>query len=215
MSTSRVCESYDNLPYINKKVYNFICESGMTHLEFANRIGMTQQSISRLFRQKEDGSFPKVTKQIRECMTQAFNLPIDWFVAEVEDNPDDAPKGTDMKSTSVRMQYLKDYLINTGRITSLFDLSRKMKVARGFLPLLFDGRMQVTSDFVNSLNSTFDNIFNASWILTGEGKMLSEVDDSQLIIKKLKTEIEDLRKQLQEAAMEIIKLNGEIRALKG
>lgn len=209
---NQLCEDYDNLPYITKKIYNFIVESGLTQKEFAEKIGMTQQSICRLFKFNEKTqAYPKVTKQMRDGMMKAYNLPLDWFVADGDVNTDDAPKGESRKSQLARLQYVKDYLINTGRITSLFDLSNKMGIAREYPPLIFDGRMDITIDFLNSLNETFGFIFDINWVMKGEGDMLAKKDDKDGIIASLKAQIAELTKQLNDAAIEIIKLNTELR----
>lgn len=215
VATSRIPDNYESFPYITQKVYNFICECGLSHNEFAKKINMAQQSISRLFRAKEDGSYPTISATMRENMIRAFNLPLDWFIVDSKANPDDAPVGTNRKAVSARMQYVKEYLISTGRITSIYNLSVKMKVTREFIPMVFDGRMEVTLDFLNALNETFGYIFDIQWILTGEGRMLSETDDSHKIIQQLKDEVEELKKQLTAASMEIIRLNQELRELKG
>ena len=77
-----------------------------------------------------------------------------------------------------------------------------------------DGRIEVGLDFLNELNKSFNYIFDVNWILTGEGDMLAQKDDRNEIIKRLMEENAALKAKLQEAAMEIINLNSEIRSLK-
>ncbi len=212
---NQLYKGYADMPPINRKVYNFIIESGLTQKEFADRIGMTQQNIGRLFKIfPRTGQYPKVTKKIREGMMRAFNLPTDWFIEDENVNVDDAPKGTDNKSKLARLNYVIDYLIRTGRTTSISSLPDVVNVSRNYISFIMDGRIEVELDFLNELNKSFNYIFDVNWILTGDGNMLAKKDDSSEIIKKLMEENASLKAKLHEAAMEIINLNSEIRALK-
>lgn len=208
-------KGYNDMPPINRKVYNFIIESGLTQKDFAERIGMTQQNIGRLFKvYSGTGQYPKITKNIREGMMKAFNLPADWFIEDENVNVEDAPKGTDNKSRLARFNYVTDYLIRTGRTTSISALPEVVNVSRNYISFVMDGRIELGLDFLNELNKAFDYIFNINWVLTGEGDMLAKKDDRYEIIKKLREENAALNAKLQEAAMEIINLNSEIRSLK-
>ena len=212
---NQLYDGYADMPPINRKVYNFIIESELSQREFADRIGMCQQNIGRLFRiYPPTGEYPKITKKIREGMMKAFNLPTDWFIEDEDVKVDDAPKGTDNKSKLARLNYVIDYLIRTGRTTSISALSDSVNVSRNYISFTLDGKIEVGLDFLNELNKSFNYIFDVNWILTGEGDMLAKKDDRSEIIKKLMEENAALKAKLQEAAMEIINLNSEIRALK-
>lgn len=212
---SQLYKGYNEMPPINRKVYNFMIESGLTQKEFADRIGMTQQNIGRLFRvYSGTGQYPKITKNIREGMMKAFNLPADWFIEDENIKVEDAPKGTDNKSRLARFNYVIEYLIRTGRTTSISSLPDVVNVSRNYISLVMDGRIELGLDFLNELNKAFDYIFDINWVLTGEGDMLAKKDDRNEIIKKLMEENAALKAKLQEAAMEIINLNSEIRSLK-
>lgn len=206
---------YGDMPAINRKVYNFIIDSELTQKEFADKIGMTQQNIGRLFKiYSGTGQYPKITKNIREGMMKAFNLPKEWFIEEENVRVDNAPKGTDNKSKSARFNYVVEYLIRTGRITSASSLSEEINVSRQYISFIMDGRIEVSLDFLNELNKSFNYIFNVNWILNGEGDMIVKKEDKDDIIKKLMEENAALKSKLSEAAMEIINLNSELRGLK-
>lgn len=212
---NQLYKGYADMPPVNRKVYNFIIESGLTQKEFADRIGMTQQNIGRLFKIfPRTGQYPKVTKKIREGMMQAFNLPIEWFIEDEDVKIEDAPKGTENKSKLARLSYVVDYLIRTGRTTSISSLSDIVNVSRNYISFIMGGRIEVGLDFLNELNKSFNYIFDVNWILTGDGDMLAKKDNRSDIIKNLMEENAALKAKLQEAAMEIINLNSEIRALK-
>lgn len=212
---NQLYKGYNDMPPINRKVYNFMIGSGLTQKDFADRIGMTQQNIGRLFRvYSGTGQYPKITKNIREGMMRAFNLPADWFIEDEDVNVDDAPKGTDNKSRLARFNYIIEYLIRTGRTTSISSLPEVVNVSRNYISLVMDGRIELGIDFLNELNKAFDYIFDINWVLTGEGDMLAKKDDRNEVIKKLMEENAALKAKLQEAAMEIINLNSEIRSLK-
>lgn len=212
---NQLYENYDELPVITRKVYNFIIESGLTQKEFAEKIGTSQQNICRLFRIcAKTGQYPKITRNIREGMMRAFNLPEEWFIADEYTDTSHAPKGNGSKSQLARLQFVKEYLISSGRITSILSLSEMLKASRDYISFVFNGKIEVTVDFLNRLNEKFGYIFDVNWILNGEGEMLTNKDDQASIIRNLTKENEELKSKLQEAVMEIIKLNSELRLLK-
>jgi transcriptional regulator with XRE-family HTH domain len=212
---SQLYKGYNEMPPINRKVYNFMIESGLTQKEFADRIGMTQQNIGRLFKvYSGTGQYPKITKNIREGMIKAFGLSDEWFIEDENVKVEDAPVGIDNKSKLARFNYITDYLIRSGRITAISALPEVVNVSRNYISMVMAGKIELGLDFLNELNKAVDYIFNVNWMLTGEGDMLAKKDDREEIIKKLMEENAALKAKLQEAAMEIINLNSEIRSLK-
>lgn len=215
IGSNQLYSGYNEMPPINRKVYNFIIEKGLTQKEFADRIGMTQQNVGRLFKvYSGTGLYPKITKNIREGMMKAFNLPSEWFIEDENVDVKDAPKGTDNKSKLARFNYIIDYLIRTGRTTSISSLPNVVNVSRNYISFVMDGRIELGLDFLNELNKAFGYIFDVNWVLTGKGDMLAKKDDRNDILKKLTEENAALKAKLQEAAMEIINLNSELRLLK-
>lgn len=212
---NQLYKGYNEMPPINRKVYNFMIESGLTQKEFADRIGMTQQNIGRLFKvYSGTGQYPKITKNIREGMITAFGLSDDWFIEDENVKVEDAPVGIDNKSKLARFNYITDYLIRSGRITAISALPEVVNVSRNYISMVMAGKIELGLDFLNELNKAVDYIFNVNWMLKGEGDMLAKKDDREEIIKKLMEENAALKAKLQEAAMEIINLNSEIRSLK-
>lgn len=215
---SKINERYGELPPVNRKIHSFIVDNNYTVRKFAIEIGVAQQSVQRLFSiDKDSGKYPLPSTYIRNAMINRFNLSYDWFIVnDVTFDDSSAPKGEDNASRTARLGLVKEYLKLTGQIRSVNDIARKMMKSEQNINMIFCGKIHVSDRFLYMLNDTFDNIFNITWLINGDGSMLSEskneqADESVALI----SEIERLKALLNDASAEIIRLNKELRELRG
>ncbi|TFD96725.1 helix-turn-helix transcriptional regulator [Dysgonomonas capnocytophagoides] len=82
----------------------------------------------------------------------------------------------------MKKERLKDaynYLRSKGIIHTQKDLSLKMGTDQGNISNALKGSEKYLTDkFLEKFNEAFDDIFNISWLLTGEGLMLKEEQNS-------------------------------------
>lgn len=209
-----------DLPPLNRKLYDYIKANYANVQQFANRVGTSQQVVNRLFNiDAKSGKYPSVSSSLINKIVSSLGLDYEWFI--VDDIPFDcshAPKGTDNSSRLERLKIAQDYLKLTGRIKSNFDISIAMGKKHQNINLVFSGRIIISEQFLYAFNKAFDNLFKITWLINGEGDFLAEKvkkdADINEIIRAKDDEIASLKQMLNEASIEIIKLNSELRKLK-
>ena len=83
----------------------------------------------------------------------------------------------DQTNYSQRIKRTISYLKGIGKITSQMDLGEKLGIYdKTYLSNLVNGRASVSS-FIDKLTKLFPEI-DENWLLTGEGNMLCEVNDT-------------------------------------
>lgn len=83
----------------------------------------------------------------------------------------------DQVAYSQRIKRTISYLKGIGKITSQMDLGEKLGIYdKTYLSNLVNGRASVSS-FIDKLTKLFPEI-DENWLLTGEGNMLCEVNDT-------------------------------------
>lgn len=83
----------------------------------------------------------------------------------------------DQVAYSKRIKRTISYLKGIGKITSQMDLGEKLGIYdKTYLSNLVNGRASVSS-FIDKLTKLFPEI-DENWLLTGEGNMLCEVNDT-------------------------------------
>ena len=214
---SNINERILEAPPVNRKIYEFIISKGYTVRRFSIEIGVAQQSLQRLFSEdKKTGKYPLPSTFIKEAMIKRFNLSYDWFVVDdVMADDSNSPKGTDNASRLERLDIAKNYLKQTGRARSVHSIAESMNKAKSNITNIFSGKLAISERFLYMFNEAFDNIFNITWLINGEGTLLAErpEEETDQTIALLQ-EIENLKSLLSDASTEIIKLNKENRALK-
>ncbi|KAA6334758.1 hypothetical protein EZS27_016964 [termite gut metagenome] len=78
----------------------------------------------------------------------------------------------------IRLEKAINYLIGVqilSRQSAQSDLAEKMKSSNTNISRAINGNIRYLTDkFLKRFNQTFENIFNDSWLLTGEGDMINE-----------------------------------------
>ncbi len=214
---SNINQRIMDAPPVNRKIYEFIINNEYTVRQFAIKIGVAQQSIQRLFSiDKQSGKYPLPSTYIKKAMMTNFGMDYDWFIVDdVIANNSKSPIGTDNASRLERLIIAKDYLKQTGRARSVHSIAECMNKAKSNITNIFGGKSQISERFLYMFNEAFDNIFNITWLIKGEGTLLAEkhdIDEDQTI--SLLQEIERLKELLNDASAEIVKLSTENRTLK-
>lgn len=214
---SNINQRIMDAPPVNRKIYEFIINNEYTVRQFAIKIGVAQQSIHRLFSiDKQSGKYPLPSTYIKNAMMTHFGIGYDWFIVDdVITNDSKSPIGTDNASRLERLIIAKDYLKQTGRARSVHSIAECMNKSKSNITNIFGGKSQISERFLYMFNEAFDNIFNITWLIKGEGTLLSEkhdIEEDQTI--SLLQEIERLKELLNDASTEIVKLSTENRALK-
>lgn len=76
-----------------------------------------------------------------------------------------------------------EYLKSIGEIHKQQDVAERMRVSKSNISRAFNGNESyLTNNFLTRFNKTFNNIFNESWLLTGEGDMLKKEANNDINI---------------------------------
>ena len=80
-----------------------------------------------------------------------------------------------MKEIACRARYVVDFLKKKGLYSSNKEIATKMKYNSQSLSQRLNGKYKITDEFISRLCALHPGL-NASWIKTGEGEMLKEID---------------------------------------
>lgn len=100
-----------------------------------------------------------------------------------------------------RINKAYEYLLDTGRVHMKKDVAEIMNTKAPNISSALKGNPRfLTEGFIVRFNNAFDGIFNESWLLTGEGPMLTEdtiVPESKFI-KSEGDEYDELKQTIVE-----------------
>ena len=100
-----------------------------------------------------------------------------------------------------RINKAYEYLLDTGRVNMKKDVAEIMNTKAPNISSALKGNPRfLTEGFIVRFNNAFDGIFNESWLLTGEGPMLTEdtiVPESKFI-KSEGDEYDELKQTIVE-----------------
>lgn len=144
--------------------------------EFAKRIGTSPQNVSRLLREKPDGTYPTISRRFITSIMRAF--PNDF-------NEENAPHlfryynsefGNFNHASMERADRIKEvysFLLRSGAVTSKHDFAIKANMSVSTVSSALNGnKYYCTTQFAERINESFGNIFDVKWILEGNGTML-------------------------------------------
>lgn len=84
-----------------------------------------------------------------------------------------------MKERASRLQSAFGELVKRKLVSTKKDVALKMGASAPNVSSAFNGDSRVLTDrFLTRFNNAFDNIFSLQWLLTGEGEMLKNSDQS-------------------------------------
>lgn len=82
-----------------------------------------------------------------------------------------------MEDKRTRAKMLYNHLKNIGLVSTQDDLAKKIKYNRVSVSKALNGYEDyLTRDFARAINTTFGNVVDVEWLITGEGEMLKSED---------------------------------------
>ena len=219
MAYNNLFSRYDELPPLHKRVYNLALSENLKIAQFAEKIGVSQQVLSRQFNKGKNGAYNRISPLVRDAIKSTYGFDDTWFYVNVDGlEPTDAPSGESEGAKLVRFKMAVDVILNSGRAMEQQEIAAALCMNKVSFSFVMNGHVAVTDELIHRFCLVYDNIINAEWIMTGEGDMInaenSIVNNDGQIIKQYKTRIAELEVMLNDAAAEIIKLNKELRELR-
>ena len=210
---------YNELPPLHRKIYDLIISERLTISTFAAKIGVSQQVLSRQFNPKEDGGYWNISSSVKAAIRKTYGFNSDWFIFDTKEViQTEAPIGTSDEDKLTRLKIAINSIIYIGRASNQSDIADAMNISRATMSFVMNEKVPLSDDFILRFCVTYKMI-NPEWIFSGEGEMIKteepiNADTDNKKIKEYKMRIAQLEEMLNDAAIEIIKLNKELRQLK-
>lgn len=136
---------YDEMPEPNKRIYDLIqerCEGNAK--KFAEKIGVSQQVLSRIFRvdpRSKENKYPSISDDIKEGLLKAFGLDEVWIITGENRN------GTNNNDSSNNREIIKEgeqnyrlvpvvHIDSVGGMRSNNSITNEPQYIEGYVPFV-------------------------------------------------------------------------------
>ena len=217
MGKGDLSSRYNELPPLHRKIYDLLTSENLTVATFAAKIGVSQQVLSRQFRPREDGEYWNISSSVKSAIRKTYGFTSDWFITDMSEViPSETPV-IDNKLDRLKMAI--NVIVSSGRASNPCDVADAMNVSRPTMSFVLNEKVALSDDFIIRFCTTYNNMINPEWIITGEGNMINNEEHPKVVDESAKTKeyrarIAQLEEMLSDAAIEIIKLNKELRHLR-
>ena len=137
-------------------------------------------------------------------------MNIDWLLTGegvMTDSIEVSQDGSDSEDRLSRFKQAVKFLIDSRAIYNYSDLAKALGKQKSYISEVLSGKRELTEKIISELVIAFEYI-SLHWLLTGEGKMLCDIDEEDEVneTEKLWNLVDFLREQLKTKDAQIASL---------
>lgn len=188
---------------VKERLEKYLNVRRISKAEFGRQVGVSNAYVSSI----RSSLSPTV---IRNIVLNYPDLNIDWLLTGegvMTDSIEVSQDGSDSEDRLSRFKQAVKFLIDSRAIYNYSDLAKALGKQKSYISEVLSGKRELTEKIISELVIAFEYI-SLHWLLTGEGKMLCDIDEEDEVneTEKLWNLVDFLREQLKTKDAQIASL---------
>lgn len=188
---------------VKERLEKYLNVRRISKAEFGRQVGVSNAYVSSI----RSSLSPTV---IRNIVLNYPDLNIDWLLTGegvMTDSIEVSQDGSDSEDRLSRFKQAVQFLIDSRAIYNYSDLAKALGKQKSYISEVLSGKRELTEKIISELVIAFEYI-SLHWLLTGEGKMLCDIDEEDEVneTEKLWNLVDFLREQLKTKDAQIASL---------
>ena len=188
---------------VKERLEKYLNVRRISKAEFGRQVGVSNAYVSSI----RSSLSPTV---IRNIVLNYPDLNIDWLLTGegvMTDSIEVSQDGSDSEDRLSRFKQAVQFLIDSRAIYNYSDLAKVLGKQKSYISEVLSGKRELTEKIISELVIAFEYI-SLHWLLTGEGKMLCDIDEEDEVneTEKLWNLVDFLREQLKTKDAQIASL---------